>query len=188
MSFVADGFLRFALAEQASAAVKEPGGLTIEVDENAAGVVVPGASGHGGHGMKASQLEVTPGGQLPGRCARLDFPTIGKSIFLRTLANGPEILQDAYNSAKNLVLQAVEELKAEGSRPLALSDGLNFGNPDDPEVATRVTQSVLGIAQGCRETGVPVVGGNVSLYNETNGHPILGQAFIGVVGVADYQE
>ena len=60
---------------------------------------------------------------------------------------------------------------------------MNFGDPEDPFVAWQITEGMRGLADACRDHHVPVIGGNVSLYNETRGEPILGQLFIGVIGV-----
>jgi phosphoribosylformylglycinamidine synthase len=66
-----------------------------------------------------------------------------------------------------------------GARPLAISDCLNFGSPEDPDVMWQFAEAVRGLADGCRELGVPVTGGNVSLYNQTGDTPILPTPVVG---------
>jgi phosphoribosylformylglycinamidine synthase len=84
------------------------------------------------------------------------------------------------------VLKAARAIAAAGGRPLALTDCLNFGNPEDPEVMWELSQAVDGISEACDQLGVPVVSGNVSLYNETDGKSIAPTPMIGMVGkVAD---
>ncbi|MEN6410421.1 MAG: phosphoribosylformylglycinamidine synthase subunit PurL [Anaerolineaceae bacterium] len=178
VDLVVDGFPRYTIANGRVVSAQNVGTLTVEKNEATCVSLT--------NMKKASQVEVSSA--LPGQngaCSRMDIPEIGKSVFLYTIANGPEMIQDPYNSARNLVIKAAEALKAQGATPLALSDGLNFGNPDKPAVAYQISETIRGISDACRETNIPVVGGNVSLYNETNDQPILGQAFVGVVGIAE---
>ena len=70
-----------------------------------------------------------------------------------------------------------------GGEPLALTDCLNFGNPEKPEIAWELEQAIEGIAQAADELGIPVVSGNVSLYNETGGRPIPPTPVVGCVGL-----
>jgi len=178
VELVVDGFPRYTISTQR--AVAEAGRPVLRVEKHeATRVAVEKLS-------KDSQMQVSAASASQnGLCSRIDLPEIGKSVLLYTLANGPEMTQDPYESARSLVIRAAEALKAQGARPLALSDGLNFGSPDNPAVSFQITETIRGISDACRETGVPVVGGNVSLYNETSGQPILGQAFIGMVGVIE---
>ena len=136
-----------------------------------------------GESSLPSQLTVQLNGNVSGDCSEIHFPQIGKTILLRTLANGTEILSNPYQSVYDMVKRACQDLKDSGAKPLALSDGLNFGNPDNPFVAWQITEGMRGLADSCRDHQVPVIGGNVSLYNETRGNSILGQLFIGVVGI-----
>ena len=179
VALVVDGFYRYTISNQKAFGV--PVNTPVQVEENSATHLT--LSGM----RKASQIEaVEKGASQNGACSRIDIPEIGMSILLYTLANGIEMTADPYQSAYALVIKAVETLKAQGAKPLALSDGLNFGNPDKADVSYQITEAIRGISDACRKTGVPVVGGNVSLYNETNGQPILGQAFIGMVGVVEF--
>ena len=70
-----------------------------------------------------------------------------------------------------------------GGEPLALTDCLNFGNPERPEIGWELAQAIEGIAQAANELGIPVVSGNVSLYNETGGRPIPPTPVVGCVGL-----
>src|SRR6202035_4038650 len=92
---------------------------------------------------------------------------------------------DAYEGGKQAVAEAWRNLTAVGARPLALTDNLNFGNPERPEIMGQFIGCVRGIGEACRALEFPVVSGNVSLYNETNGQAILAQPTIGGVGVVD---
>ena len=83
------------------------------------------------------------------------------------------------------VAEAVLNLACVGARPLALVNCLNFGNPEHPEVMWQFSEAVDGMAEACDAFGIPVVGGNVSLYNESNGHNIDPTPVIGLLGVID---
>jgi phosphoribosylformylglycinamidine synthase subunit PurL len=84
------------------------------------------------------------------------------------------------------VLEAARNVACAGGRPLALTDCLNFGNPEKPEVAWELAEAIEGMAQACEALGLPVVSGNVSLYNETDGRAIFPTPVVGCVGlVAD---
>ena len=83
------------------------------------------------------------------------------------------------------VAEAVLNLACVGARPLALVNCLNFGNPEHPEVMWQFSEAVDGMAEACEAFGIPVVGGNVSLYNESNGHNIDPTPVIGLLGLID---
>ena len=110
---------------------------------------------------------------------------MGKTILLRTISNRIEINRNPYQSIYDIVKRAYEDLKAQGARPLALSDCLNYGNPDDPGVAYQIREGLRGLADACRDLQIPVVGGNVSLYNETHGKSILNQMIVGMIGILE---
>src|SRR4051812_22858781 len=90
---------------------------------------------------------------------------------------------DPFEGGKQAVAEAWRNLTAVGARPLALTDNLNFGNPEKPEIMGQFVGCVRGIAEACRALDFPVVSGNVSLYNETQGRGILPTPTIGGVGV-----
>jgi phosphoribosylformylglycinamidine synthase len=92
---------------------------------------------------------------------------------------------DPFEGGKQAVAEAWRNLTAVGATPLALTDNLNFGNPEKPEIMGQFAGCVRGIAEACRELDFPVVSGNVSLYNETNGRAILPTPTIGGVGLLD---
>lgn len=76
-------------------------------------------------------------------------------------------------------------LSAPGARPLAVTDNLNFGNPEKPEIFWQIEKSADGISEACRTLSTPVIGGNVSLYNESNGTAIYPTPVIGMVGLIE---
>jgi phosphoribosylformylglycinamidine synthase subunit PurL len=92
---------------------------------------------------------------------------------------------DPFEGGKQAVAEAWRNLTAVGARPLALTDNLNFGNPEKPEIMGQFVGCVRGIAEACRALDFPVVSGNVSLYNETQGRGILPTPTIGGVGLLD---
>jgi phosphoribosylformylglycinamidine synthase subunit PurL len=95
---------------------------------------------------------------------------------------------DAYEGGKQAVAEAWRNLTAVGARPLAVTDNLNFGNPQRPEIMGQIVYAIEGMAEACRELAFPVISGNVSLYNETNGQAILPTPAIGGVGILDNVE
>src|SRR5690242_15149503 len=92
---------------------------------------------------------------------------------------------DPVEGGKQAVAEAWRNITAVGGRPLAITDNLNFGNPERPEIMGQFVGCLIGIAEACRALDFPVVSGNVSLYNETNGRGILPTPSIGGVGVLD---
>ncbi|MEX0840672.1 MAG: phosphoribosylformylglycinamidine synthase subunit PurL [Xanthobacteraceae bacterium] len=92
---------------------------------------------------------------------------------------------DPFEGGKQAVAEAWRNLTAVGARPLALTDNLNFGNPERPEIMGQFVGCVRGIAEACKALDFPVVSGNVSLYNETQGRAILPTPTIGGVGLLD---
>ena len=85
--------------------------------------------------------------------------------------------------AKQAVVEAWRNITAVGATPLAVTDNLNFGNPQKPEIMGEIVAGIEGIAEACRALDFPVIGGNCSLYNETNGEAILPTPAIGGVGL-----
>jgi phosphoribosylformylglycinamidine synthase len=92
---------------------------------------------------------------------------------------------DPFEGGKQAVAEAYRNLSAVGALPLAVTDNLNFGNPERPEIMGQFVGCVRGIAAACKALDFPVVSGNVSLYNETNGRAILPTPTIGGVGLLD---
>ncbi len=90
---------------------------------------------------------------------------------------------DPFEGAKQAVAEAYRNISAVGALPLAVTDNLNFGNPQKPEIMGQIVGAVDGIGEACRALDFPVIGGNCSLYNETNGEGILPTPAIGGVGL-----
>jgi phosphoribosylformylglycinamidine synthase len=95
---------------------------------------------------------------------------------------------DPFEGGKQAVAEAWRNLTAVGAKPLAITDNLNFGNPERPEIMGQLVGCIRGIGEACKVLDFPVVSGNVSLYNETNGRAILPTPTIGGVGVLDHFE
>ncbi|MBP6877583.1 MAG: phosphoribosylformylglycinamidine synthase subunit PurL [Phenylobacterium sp.] len=97
------------------------------------------------------------------------------------------VLADPFEGGKQVVAEAWRNLTAVGADPIAITDNLNFGNPERPEIMGQIVRAIEGMAQACRDLDFPVVSGNVSLYNETNGAAIPPTPTVGAVGlIADY--
>ncbi len=113
--------------------------------------------------------------------AVLMLPT-GEAIAVSIDGNGRRVACDPRAGAIEAVYECAANLACVGAEPLGLTNCLNFGNPEKPWVAWQLTEAVEGIAAACTDLGVPVVGGNVSLYNEAPGGPIFPTPVIGMVG------
>jgi phosphoribosylformylglycinamidine synthase II len=96
--------------------------------------------------------------------------------------NGRRVAGDPRRGAAEAVYECAANLACVGAEPLGLTNCLNFGNPEKPHVAWQMTEAVEGLAQACEALGVPVVGGNVSLYNEAPTGPIFPTPVVGMVG------
>jgi phosphoribosylformylglycinamidine synthase subunit PurL len=96
--------------------------------------------------------------------------------------NGRRVACDPYAGTVEAVLECAYNLACVGAEPLGLTNCLNFGNPEKPHVAWQLERSVQGMADACEALGVPVVGGNVSLYNESGDGPIYPTPVVGMVG------
>jgi len=92
---------------------------------------------------------------------------------------------DPYEGGKQAVAEAWRNLTAVGATPIAVTDNLNFGNPERPEVMGQIVRAIEGMAEACRALDFPVVSGNVSLYNETNGAAIPPTPTVGAVGLLE---
>lgn len=95
------------------------------------------------------------------------------------------VLADPYLGAMQAVAEAYRNITATGARPLATTNNLNFGNPEKPAIMGQIVGSVKGMGAACTALDVPVVSGNVSLYNETDGQAISPAPVIGMIGVID---
>ncbi len=106
----------------------------------------------------------------------------GRALAVSIDGNGRRVACDPYIGAAEAVAECAANLACVGAEPLGLTNCLNFGNPEKPHVAWQLTRAVEGMAAGCRAFGVPVVGGNVSLYNEGPEGPIYPTPVVGMVG------
>jgi phosphoribosylformylglycinamidine synthase subunit PurL len=110
--------------------------------------------------------------QLPG----------GSAIAVSIDGNGRRVACDPRAGAAEAVYECAANLACVGAEPLGLTNCLNFGNPEKPHVAWQLTEAVEGLARACEELGIPIVGGNVSLYNEAPNGPIFPTPVVGIVG------
>ena len=106
-------------------------------------------------------------------------------VALATDCNGRYAKLDPYAGTQLALAEAYRNVATGGARPLAVTDCLNFGSPEDPGVMWQFAQATQGLADACRTLGLPVTGGNVSFYNQTGEQPILPTPVIGVLGVID---
>jgi phosphoribosylformylglycinamidine synthase len=109
--------------------------------------------------------------------------TTNLGVAISTDANANWSYLNPYQGAKLALAEAARNIATAGARPLAVTNCLNFGSPEDPGVMWQFAESVRGLADGCLEMGLPVTGGNVSFYNQTGSVAILPTPVIGVLGV-----
>ena len=131
--------------------------------------------------MVQSNTVQRPGGDA----AVLRVKGTKKGIAMKSDVNPFFCTFDPYRGGAIAVAEAARSVAATGARPLAITDCLNFGNPEKPEVMAQFEAAVRGIADACRALGVPVVSGNVSLYNETDGRAIPPTPTVGMVGLME---
>ncbi len=115
---------------------------------------------------------------------RVDEST-GRGVALATDCNGRYAKLDPFAGAQLALAEAYRNVATVGAVPLAVTDCLNFGSPEDPGVMWQFEQAVMGLAQGCKALGVPVTGGNVSFYNQTGEVAIHPTPVVGVLGVME---
>jgi phosphoribosylformylglycinamidine synthase len=109
----------------------------------------------------------------------------GCGIAMSVDGNGRFCLLDPRQGARLAVAEAARNVACAGGRPIGATNCLNFGNPERPEIMWQFAEAVAGIGEACRALEIPITGGNVSLYNETDGLPILPTPVIGVVGLLE---
>ncbi len=109
----------------------------------------------------------------------------GLGVALATDGNGRYTRLDPYAGAQLALAEAYRNVSASGAIPIAVTNCLNFGSPEDPEVMWQFAEATRGLADGCRALGIPVTGGNVSFYNSTAGAAINPTPVIGVLGLFD---
>jgi len=123
---------------------------------------------------------------LPGSDATvLRIKGTRRAIAVSTDGNGRHVLLDPRRGGALAVCEAARNVSCAGGRPLGVTDCMNFGSPERPEILWQFAEAIDGIADACRALEVPVVGGNVSFYNETSGQAILPTPICGVVGVLE---
>jgi phosphoribosylformylglycinamidine synthase len=118
---------------------------------------------------------------------RIDEET-GLGIALACDCNARFTYLDPYRGAQLSLLESYRNVAITGAEPQALTDCLNFGSPEDPEVMWQFTEAIRGLVDGCKALGTPVTGGNVSFYNKTGDKAILPTPTIGMMGVIDNVE
>ncbi|GAA4610833.1 phosphoribosylformylglycinamidine synthase subunit PurL [Saccharopolyspora hordei] len=109
----------------------------------------------------------------------------GRGIAVSTDCNARYTRLDPYAGAQLALAEAYRNVATTGATPVAVTNCLNFGSPEDPGVMWQFQQAVRGLADGCRELGIPVTGGNVSFYNQTGQKAILPTPVVGVLGTID---
>jgi phosphoribosylformylglycinamidine synthase len=114
--------------------------------------------------------------------AVLQLPESGNAIAVSIDGNGRRVACEPFNGTVDAVLECAQNLACVGAEPLGLTNCLNFGNPEKPVPAWQLDRAISGLAAACEELGVPVVGGNVSLYNEGPDGPIYPTPVVAMVG------
>ncbi|MFC3039441.1 phosphoribosylformylglycinamidine synthase subunit PurL [Virgibacillus xinjiangensis] len=111
-----------------------------------------------------------------------------KALAITTDCNSRYLYLDPETGGKIAVAEAARNIVCSGARPLGITDGLNFGNPTNPEVFWQMEKSVDGMSEACTALGTPVIGGNVSLYNQSKGRAIYPTPVVGMVGMHESLE
>ncbi|HWP49877.1 MAG TPA: phosphoribosylformylglycinamidine synthase subunit PurL [Candidatus Limnocylindrales bacterium] len=108
-----------------------------------------------------------------------------KAIALTTDGNGRYCYLNPRRGAQIAVAEAARNVVCVGAEPIAITDGLNFGSPEQPEVMWQFVETIEGLKTACTALGIPIIGGNVSFYNETNGKAIYPTPIIGMLGLIE---
>ncbi|MCE5254666.1 MAG: phosphoribosylformylglycinamidine synthase subunit PurL [Actinomycetia bacterium] len=124
---------------------------------------------------------IGPGGDA----ALLRVKRTGAGIAVCTDGNGRQTFLDPYRGGKAAVCEAARNVSCVGAKPIAITNCLNFGNPDNGPIAYQLAHVIEGMAQACEALGTPVISGNVSLYNESFEQPIYPTPVVGMLGVMD---
>ena len=109
----------------------------------------------------------------------------GRGLAMSVDGNGRYCYLDPFLGAQLAVAEAARNVACAGALPIGATNNLNFGNPEKPEVMWQLAEAVQGIGAACRALDIPITGGNVSLYNETDGRAILPTPVLGMVGVIE---
>ena len=124
---------------------------------------------------------IAPGGDA----AVLRIQGTKKAIAMTTDGNGRYCYLDPYTGGAMAVAEAARNLACVGAEPIAITDCLNFGNPERPDIYYQLKECVRGMAHACRKMHIPVISGNVSLYNDTRGQAIYPTPVVGMVGLLE---
>jgi len=108
-----------------------------------------------------------------------------KALAMTSDCNSRYCYLDPFAGSAIAVAEAARNLVCSGAKPIALTDCLNFGNPERPEIMWQFEQAVLGMSEACKKLDIPVIGGNVSLYNETSGTAVYPTPTVGMVGLIE---
>lgn len=111
-----------------------------------------------------------------------------KGLAITTDCNSRYCYLDPYKGGMIAVAEAARNIVCAGARPLAITDCLNFGNPEKPEIMWQFVESIKGISEACKVLNTPVISGNVSFYNDTKGISIYPTPIIGMVGLLESVE
>jgi len=111
-----------------------------------------------------------------------------RALAMSTDGNGRFVYLDPYRGAQLAVAEAARNVACAGAQPIGATDCLNFANPQRPEIMWQFAEAVRGMGDACRALGIPITGGNVSLYNETDGKGVLPTPVLGVVGLLENAE
>jgi phosphoribosylformylglycinamidine synthase len=111
-----------------------------------------------------------------------------RALALSTDCNGRFVYLDPFVGAQLAVAEASRNVACAGAEPIGATNCLNFGNPERPEIMWQFAKAVEGMGSACRALGIPITGGNVSLYNETDGRAVLPTPVLGVVGLLERAE
>ena len=109
----------------------------------------------------------------------------GRALALSVDGNGRYVYLDPFLGAQLAVAEAARNVACAGAEPVGATNCLNFGNPERPEIMWQFARAVDGLATACRALDIPITGGNVSLYNETDGRAVLPTPVLGVVGIIE---
>ena len=112
----------------------------------------------------------------------------GRALAMSVDGNGRYCYLDPRHGAMLAVAEAARNVACAGGRPLAATNCLNFGNPERPAIMWQLAQAIEGIGEACRALDTPITGGNVSLYNETDGRAIYPTPVIGIVGLLEHAD
>src|SRR5439155_7327832 len=109
----------------------------------------------------------------------------GRALAMNSDVNPVYCYLDPYEGGKPAVAEAARNIASSGGRTVAITDCLNFGSPERPEIMWQFAECIRGISEACRVLETPVVSGNVSFYNETEGRAVLPTPAVGMVGILE---